>query len=97
MGLDKVGIVSAEDVFPERVRLRQWIRRGYHGEMGWLARDLVNALIPGNSSHSSLVVAIALKYYTPQQHSDNPATGKVSRYAWADDYHEVLATMLAKY
>jgi epoxyqueuosine reductase len=43
-------------------------------------------------SDTRSVVVVALNYYTPHEHSDNP--GKVSRYAWGDDYHEVLADKL---
>ena len=40
------------------------------------------------------VVAVALNYYTPHQHGANSANGKVSRYAWGDDYHEVVGDKL---
>ncbi len=40
------------------------------------------------------VVVVALNYYTPHQHEENSATGKVSRYAWGDDYHDVMTSKL---
>ncbi|HKE60195.1 MAG TPA: tRNA epoxyqueuosine(34) reductase QueG [Pyrinomonadaceae bacterium] len=94
-GFDKVGIVAAEPLVEEGERLKEWLARGYHGEMAWLAREPgkrsdPRALFPPARS----VVVVALNYFTPEKHQDNPATGKVSRYAWGDDYHEVLGTKL---
>ena len=43
-------------------------------------------------SEARSVVVVALNYYTPHVHSDDP--GKVSRYAWGDDYHELVGDKL---
>jgi epoxyqueuosine reductase len=94
-GFDKVGIVAAEALEPERARLRQWLARGYQGEMKWMSREPdqradPRAFFPAARS----VIVVALNYYTPHKHVDDPAAGKVSRYAWGDDYHEVLGAKL---
>jgi hypothetical protein len=39
LGFHKVGLVSAEPLINELGRLREWLRRGFHGEMNWMARD----------------------------------------------------------
>jgi epoxyqueuosine reductase len=39
-------------------------------------------------------VVVALNYYTPHTYSEDRATGRVSRYAWGDDYHDVVRTKL---
>ena len=40
-------------------------------------------IVPGAKS----IIVCAVNYYTPLQHSEDPSTGKISRYAWGDDYH----------
>jgi epoxyqueuosine reductase len=94
-GFDKVGIVRAVALDVERERLQEWLRRGFHGEMRWMERAPdqrtdPRLLLPEARS----VVVGAVNYYTPHEHSRDPATGKISRYAWGDDYHEVVGSRL---
>ena len=94
-GFHKVGIVPAGPLDAERARLMEWLRRGYHGTMHWLERDPVQRtdprlVMPGARS----VLVVALNYYTPHAHPDDRAAGKISRYAWGDDYHEVVGGKL---
>jgi epoxyqueuosine reductase len=94
-GFDKVGIVAAEPLRDEGQRLQEWLARGYHGDMKWMAQDPERRANPRELfPQAQSVVVVALNYYTPYKHQDNPATGKVSRYAWGDDYHEVVGTKL---
>jgi epoxyqueuosine reductase len=95
LGFHKVGIVPAAPLSDERARLEEWLRRGFHGEMNWMARDPERRadpqlVMPGARS----VVVVALNYFTPHEHSNDPATGKISRYAWGDDYHDVVGGKL---
>ena len=94
-GFNKVGIIGAGSLEGEGRRLREWLARGYHGEMSWMARDVEKRITPREIfPQARSVVVVALNYYTPHQHQQNPATGKVSRYAWGDDYHDVVKTKL---
>ena len=94
-GFQKVGFVRAEALEPEGERLRQWLERGFQGEMRWMERD------PAGRSDPRLlfpqarsVIVVALNYYTSHEHTREPATGKISRYAWGDDYHDVVGGKL---
>ncbi|MEZ5345852.1 MAG: tRNA epoxyqueuosine(34) reductase QueG [Pyrinomonadaceae bacterium] len=95
IGFDKVGIVKAEDLAGEGDRLKKWLARGYHAEMKWLEREPEKRsdpriLFPGCKS----LIVLALNYYTPHKHEDDPNKGKISRYAWGDDYHDVVKEKL---
>ena len=94
-GFHKVGIVRAEPLAEEAPRLKEWLARGYHGEMAWMVRDVEKRLDPrAIFPQARSIVVVALNYYTPDQHQENSRTGKVSRYAWGDDYHDVIKTRL---
>jgi epoxyqueuosine reductase len=93
LGFDKVGIVPAEPLSTERGHLNEWLSRGFHGEMAWLAREPEKRsdptlLMPGARS----VIVVAANYYTDHKHDGSP--GKLSRYAWGDDYHDVVGDKL---
>lgn len=95
LGFAKVGIVPAAPLVNEASHLQQWLERNYHGNMTWMARNQEmrtdpRVLFPGARS----VVVVAFNYYTGAEHSSFPQTGKISRYAWGDDYHDVLSSKL---
>jgi epoxyqueuosine reductase len=94
-GFHKAGIVRAEPLDEEALRLKQWLARGYHGEMSWMARDVEKRLNPLELfPQARSIVVVALNYYTHDRHQEKSGTGKISRYAWGDDYHDVLKTKL---
>lgn len=95
IGFHKIGIVRAENLKDEGGHLKQWLEKDFHGEMKWLEREPEkrsdpNLLFPG----AKTVVVVALNYYTPHEHEETAAKGKVSRYAWGDDYHDVVKEKL---
>ncbi len=94
-GFEKVSIVPARALDREYDQLGDWLRRGYQGEMKWMMRDPEmradpRKLFPAARS----VVVVAKNYYTSAQHENHDETGKVSRYAWGDDYHDVVGARL---
>jgi len=88
LGFNKVGIARADLLTNEGARLTEWLNRGYHASMQWMTsngekRNDPREIVPGARS----VISLAVNYYTPVPHSSDPFTGKISRYAWGDDYH----------
>jgi len=99
VGFDLAGVAPV-DALDELARLPEWLERGYVGEMDYL-RDSRRAdprlVIEGARS----IIVVALNYNTEQPYStelpapeDGPPRGWISRYAWGDDYHEVLGEKL---
>jgi epoxyqueuosine reductase len=94
LGFEKVGIARAGRA-PRADFLRRWLGEGRHGSMEYLdrapeRREDATVLLPGARS----VVVVAKNYQTPGEHSPDPRVGRLSRYAWGDDYHEVLLDRL---
>jgi epoxyqueuosine reductase len=96
MGFELCGVARAER-FPELDQTSEWLARGYAGEMKYLAdprRSDPRSVLPGIQS----VIVCLLNYNTAQPLSTDPSVlgadgephGWISRYAWGDDYHEVL-------
>lgn len=95
LGCDKVGIVPADVLTNEREKLVEWLKRGFHGEMKWMEREPEKRTDPRILFPSARsVVVVAVNYYTPHQHEDSNKSGKISRYAWGDDYHDVVGEKL---
>jgi epoxyqueuosine reductase len=98
MGFDLCGVVRA-DKFPELPEFREWLERGYAGEMRYLEdpRRQKPSLVMRDLQS---VIVCALNYNTAPGYSTEaaasasaetgPPRGWISRYAWGDDYHEVL-------
>jgi epoxyqueuosine reductase len=94
-GFDKVGIVRAQSLTEEGHLLREWLNRGHHADMRWMERDVEKRIDPQLLfANARSVVVVALNYFTPSKHHDDSSTGKVSRYAWGDDYHDVVGEKL---
>ena len=92
LGIDKIGFSRAAALTEDRALFFDWLRRGYHGEMTWLEREPEKRLdpqliFPGGKT----VISAAVNYYTPAEHD---RTGKISRYAWGDDYHDIVKEKL---
>jgi len=74
-----------------------WLKKGYAGSMDYLERHSVlkedpRQLLPETIS----LLALGFNYCTvdPPALVHNPEIGCISRYAWGDDYHELIRTKL---
>ena len=94
IGFHLVGIAAIDNHQDQAVaHLQNWLASGYQADMAWMAnpqREDIRTYMPEVRS----LISVALNYYTPQQHSENPENGKISRYGWGRDYHKVMGKKL---
>ena len=102
IGFDLCGIVCAQD-FPDLAHFSDWLNRGYAGQMQYLEdpRRRDPGLVMADLRS---VIVCALNYNTEHPYSTEAAgvarasggapRGWISRYAWGDDYHQVMCDRL---
>jgi len=97
LGFCEVGVTRAEYLMEEGSRLIEWLKRGYHGTMMWMARNVEKRVDPRNILPDAVsIISVAMNYYTPVVHTSDDRVGKISRYAWGDDYHEIVKEKLTE-
>jgi len=97
IGFDLCGVAPV-GAFPELAFYREWLDRGYAGEMRYLARTAdrradARAVLPSAQS----VVVLGTVYNVDRPYSverDGAGEARVARYAWGDDYHDRLGERL---
>jgi epoxyqueuosine reductase len=99
LGFDAVGVAGI-DLAEDEARLMEWLGRGWHGEMEYMARHGERrarpaALVPGTAS----VITARLNYANGSARDtkdilEDPERAFVSRYALGRDYHKVMRAKL---
>jgi epoxyqueuosine reductase len=83
---------------PHAADFRDWLNKGAAGEMNYMQRGEEKRcdpqqILPGARS----VIVFALNYWQGAEGKfDRAAAGRIARYAWGDDYHDVIAEKLTQ-
>ncbi|MXZ18521.1 MAG: tRNA epoxyqueuosine(34) reductase QueG [Rhodothermaceae bacterium] len=93
LGFDACGIAQARQLDDEAKRLEVWLANGQHASMAYMTRNFEKRvdprkLVPG----AKRVVTVLYSYWQGGAHAEG--AGKISRYAWGDDYHQVMKERL---
>jgi len=96
LGFELVGISPAR-LPPHEESFAEWLRQGFAGELAYMERTQQlrrdpRALVPWAVS----VVSVAMNYFTPNPRPGptKETRGWISRYAWGDDYHDLMGQRL---
>jgi len=100
LGFDQLGVTDV-DLSAHEAPLRDWLARGLHGGMDYMARHVEARLDPARLEPDTCRVISARMNYLPDARSptevlDAPELAYLSRYALGRDYHKVLRRRLAQ-
>jgi epoxyqueuosine reductase len=103
-GFDLCGIATAEPFAREGRALGDWVARGYHGEMAYMARNAPRSPSPAAVVPEARSLVVVGLYYgdaapgggAPAPDAAGTPRGRISRYAHGDDYHLVMEPKLRR-
>ncbi len=92
-GFDFVGISKADYLSEEAPRLENWLKNNMHGSMQYMENHFDKRLDPRLLvDEAKTVISFLYNYYPEQQQVAD--TYKISKYAYGNDYHEVIKNKL---
>lgn len=94
VGFDACGVSRADCLADEANYLAMWLGNGYHGDMGYMERNLAKRADPRLLIPSAKSIITTLCRYPRGDFRINKTPPKISRYALGEDYHKVVKGML---
>jgi epoxyqueuosine reductase len=101
LGFNHIGITDT-DLLEAEARHEDWIKKGFHGEMDYMAKHGIKRTRPAELVPNTLrVISVRLDYLPPNAADSenvlqNSEKAFISRYALGRDYHKVLRNKLQK-
>jgi epoxyqueuosine reductase len=92
LGFDDCRIARAHEA-THADAFRAWIAAGHHGEMGWLERTPERRCDPRNVLDGcQSLICLALNYFPGRNpfRASHPGGYRIARYAWNEDYHDLI-------
>ena len=99
LGFQQLGI-SSIDLSQAEARLVDWLNKGYHGEMAWMATHGTKRSRPAELIPQTLSIISLRMDYFPTDSADavmilnHPERAYISRYALGRDYHKLIRQRL---
>ena len=96
LGFDVAGVTPVGPP-PHYPAFAAWLAAGYHGEMTYLsarAGQRADPTLLAPAARSMIVLAASYNPGPPPAGWADPSRGRIARYAWSPDYHEILKSRL---
>ncbi len=96
LGFIFCGISKAGFLEEEAPRLEAWLKKNHHGSMSYMENHFDKRLDPTKLVEGSKsVISLGINYFNQDKQTD-PSAPKISKYAYGQDYHEVIKKKLAQ-
>lgn len=100
LGFQQIG-VSDIDLSQHKTMLEDYLAKGFHGEMDYLARNVEKRLAPEElHANTCRIISVRMDYLPPNasfaSNLKNDKQGYISRYALGRDYHKLMRSRLKK-
>lgn len=100
LGFDLIGFAPVGET-PHAQAFLGWLAAERHGEMAWLAREPARRMDPRLVlPNTKTVVMVGVSYETlaePLEVLRQPSRGRIARYAWGADYHDLITPKLRQF
>ncbi len=98
LGFDGVRVAAADSIPQAGARLKEFLDKGHHGTMGWMAETAERRAAPASLwPDVRSVIMLAMNYGPddapenhPLAHLEDPGSGGISVYARHRDYHDII-------
>ena len=97
LGFSFCGISKAEFLEQEALKLEDWLKKGYHGQMGYLENHFDKRLDPSKLVPGAKSVVSLIYNYSPQKTHQSESGPKIAKYAYGQDYHHVIKDKLKEF
>ncbi len=100
VGFDACGVARADALTDEEYPLREWIARGWHGDLGYMERNIEKRMDPRLLVEGAKSVICVVSAYPPPVPSpregwlEDPGWDGVAAYARTREYHRDIKQML---
>jgi epoxyqueuosine reductase len=88
------GIAKADFLDKDADRLKEWLSKGLHGDMGYMENHFEKRTDPRKLVEGARSVIVVLQNYHNPQTQHDPDAPKISTYAYGKDYHKIVRKKL---
>jgi epoxyqueuosine reductase len=96
LGFMDIGIAECKSLDMEFNVFEKWLEKDHQATMNWMTKNTFKRKDPKNVlPDCKSIIVVSYNYFTGENYPENLNNkGKISRYAWGTDYHEIILPKL---